>query len=249
MNYKIDHCDPFDNVHCNYWMKLEHCGRYLFAADILAKANLHSVLDLACAEGYGSDILASRGLSVVGGDCKQEYVLSASVRYSSAAYLTLDMDEEIPISLNDADAVVCYETLEHLKRPFQFLRRLRTLIRRGGILLLSIPNKLYEKTDTDGNNYDPYHLNIFDKNQILSELSANGFTVCGIFGQAICNELYAREHELIKNKYLTQEEADELHLYDRNSILGMSHIVGYPTDRNIDCTYSYIFICRNSNND
>lgn len=67
MNYKIDHCDPFDNVHCNYWMKLEHCGRYLFAADILAKANLHSVLDLACAEGYGSDILASRGLSVVGG--------------------------------------------------------------------------------------------------------------------------------------------------------------------------------------
>ena len=113
MNYKIDHCDPFDGEQCNYWMKLEHCGRYLFAADILAEAGASSVLDLSCAEGYGSDILASRGFIVAGGDIQDEYIANALRRYPSTTFFRIDLDGEIPASLDGADAVVCFETLEH----------------------------------------------------------------------------------------------------------------------------------------
>lgn len=245
MNYKIDHCDPFDGEQCNYWMKLEHCGRYLFAADILAEAGASSVLDLSCAEGYGSDILASRGLIVAGGDIQDEYIANASRRYPSATFFRIDLDGEIPASLDGADAVVCFETLEHLKYPEAFLNRLPSLLRSGGTLLLSVPNKLYEKTDEDGKNCDPFHLHIFDKCEILNELTSRGFTVLGIYGQAVCNDMYAREHAAVKNGALTQEEADGLYKYDRESIIGMSRIAAYPTMENTDGSYSYIFVCRN----
>lgn len=245
MNYKIEHCNPFDGKHCNYWMKLEHCGRYLFAAEVLSKAGTFSVLDLSCAEGYGSDILASHGLNVAGGDIRKEYIMTASLRYPSVTFFCIDLDGEIPASLNSVNAVVCFETLEHLKRPKAFLRRLPTLLRSSGTLLLSVPNKRYEKTDENGKNYDPYHLHIFDKDELLSELSACGFTVLGVYGQPACNEMYAREHEAIKGGVMTQEEADGLHKYDRGSILGMSRIAGYPTEENVDASYSYIFVCRN----
>ena len=45
---------------------------------------------------------------------------------------------------------------------------------------------------------------------------------------------------------MTQDEADALHKYDRDSILGMSRIVGYPTQSNVERSYSYIFVCKNT---
>ncbi len=246
MNYKIDHCDPFDGEYNNFWMKLEHCGRYLFAVDVLKKEGVRTVLDLACAEGYGTDIIASNGFSAMGGDVQRAYIDSAERQYKSARYFCVDLDNEIPKDINGVDAVVCFETIEHLKKPFAFLNRLKTLVRKGGVLVLSFPNKIYERVDENGKNKDPFHLHIFEHDEIRQQLENRGFDVVDVYGQAICNDMYKREHDCIEAGYMTQDEADALHKYDRDSILGMSRIVGYPTQSNVERSYSYIFVCKNT---
>jgi 2-polyprenyl-3-methyl-5-hydroxy-6-metoxy-1,4-benzoquinol methylase len=48
--------------------------------------------------------------------------------------------EKIPAENNEANAAICFETLEHVQNPIQFLRELERIIELGGFLLLSIPN-------------------------------------------------------------------------------------------------------------
>lgn len=45
----------------------------------------------------------------------------------------------IPASDNEADAVICFETLEHVKNPIGMMLELERIVKPGGLLLLSIP--------------------------------------------------------------------------------------------------------------
>lgn len=39
MNVNLEYCNPFDGNKENIWMKAEHCGRYLFASDLISESN------------------------------------------------------------------------------------------------------------------------------------------------------------------------------------------------------------------
>src|ERR1700722_15129763 len=57
---------------------LEHLHRYAFAADLVAGKD---VLDIACGEGYGSNLLAARARSVIGVDISEETIGHAQSNY------------------------------------------------------------------------------------------------------------------------------------------------------------------------
>lgn len=248
MNYKIDHCNPFDNVKNNFWMKLEHCGRYLFAADFLIRKNVKNVLDLACAEGYGSNIIAGYGIKTIGADVNAKYIDIAKEKYKSREnlnFVCLDFNlREYPPEFDFVDAVVCFETLEHLKNPNVFLADISKFIKNGGYLIISFPNAAYEKTDEFGNNCDPYHLHIFDRKKIEEELVKNGMEILNVYGQSICNMIYTNEHYNVKQGILNQSEVDKLLKYNEKSIMTMSRLIGYPSKTEVELSYSFIYICR-----
>src|SRR5580693_4504241 len=58
---------------------LEHLHRYLFAMELAAGKD---VLDIACGEGYGGNLLAIRARSVTGVDISMETVQHARTKYS-----------------------------------------------------------------------------------------------------------------------------------------------------------------------
>lgn len=264
MNYTIDHCDPFLGPEDNIWMKLEHCGRYLFARDQIRLRGLNSVLDAACAEGYGLELLEEFGLRTYGADISEEYLNTARTR--SKSFLKVqDFDSpDWPAEFRELDAVICFETIEHVHKPECLLGHLHDTLIEGGLLLLSVPNERFEKIDENGNNYDPYHLHIFSNEDIERMLYEAGFRIEAMYGQSLCNDLYAAEKAAIKRGIFTKEKfpqdscleithnlakqkkmiptADSLFSYDRESIVLLSHLLAYPDTSRTEDSYSHTYI-------
>jgi len=124
---------------------IEHWHRYHFASRWVAGKR---VLDVACGEGYGSALLARGAASVVGIDISPQ-----AIDHAKAAYAPLGNVEfvcasctELPLESASIDVAVSFETLEHIAEQARFADELARVLKPGGVLLLSCPNKL-EYTD------------------------------------------------------------------------------------------------------
>jgi SAM-dependent methyltransferase len=117
-----------------------HLNRYRFAA---AYAAGKDVLDIACGVGYGSRYLLDHGAaSVTGGDISPDAIEYAKRRYAtSRTSFTVMSADDIPLSSSSMDCAVSMETIEHVPDAERFLAELRRVLRPGGTLLISTPNR------------------------------------------------------------------------------------------------------------
>jgi SAM-dependent methyltransferase len=118
----------------------EHFHRYVLALDWCADM---VVLDAACGEGYGSDLLAQKAQSVTGIDLSAEAVNHAQDRYGARENLQFRVADctNLPFPDNTFDRVVSFETLEHLAEQNQLLSEFRRVLKPDGSLVLSTPDK------------------------------------------------------------------------------------------------------------
>lgn len=245
MNVNIEYCDPFSGDKSDIWMKTEHCGRYLFAKEYLAKKNVASVVDIAAANGYGSRILSEVIPEVIAADRNTRYLDSDYLNSPRIQTFCFDFDDnELQDSIPPADAVVCFETIEHLKDPFRFLKIIAAYLQISGWLLLSFPNPTYEILNSDGTNQDSYHLHILDLGMITTELQNLGFHILNILGQPVSNKLCAWEHDLIEKRILSKDDINNSFCYDEKSIRVLSRLFAWPLQDEIEKSYSYIIIAQ-----
>ncbi len=118
-----------------------HVHRYELAAALCRGMR---VLDLGCGVGYGSDILARGGAtSVEGVDVDADAVSAAERSFASdnVRFTRGDAVERLRrVGPGEIDAVVSFETLEHLPDPVAALQALRELSAVGVKLVVSVPN-------------------------------------------------------------------------------------------------------------
>ncbi len=133
----VDHHDPLGR---SDYLSIEHVERYRFAARRLAAGQ--RVLDIACGAGYGTAMLAARGCHVTGADCDERAVAIARSGFPSGDFECADA-LALPFADETFDAVVTFETIEHVLDGARFLRELRRVLRRGGTLICSTPNVAY----------------------------------------------------------------------------------------------------------
>ena len=106
----------------NYWFR-RHLAVYEWIA---ARVGGLRVIDMACGEGYGSDVLARAARSVVGVDANPEAHEHARLRYRRPQLrFARDLVEAFP---EPADAVVFLQTIEHLQDPAAVLAHFRSLV-------------------------------------------------------------------------------------------------------------------------
>ena len=110
----------------NYWFR-RHLVVYEWIARRVAGMR---VIDMACGEGYGSDVLASTAAGVVGVDANPEAHEHARLRYDRA---NLRFVRDLVDSFREpADAVVFLQTIEHLQDPGAVLEHFRALVGGAG---------------------------------------------------------------------------------------------------------------------
>jgi ubiquinone/menaquinone biosynthesis C-methylase UbiE len=133
----------------------EHLHRYAFAAPLVDGLR---VLDAACGEGYGAALLARSAARVSAVDVSAEAVAHAGKRYGALENLVFQEADvtRLPFGDDHFDAVVSFETLEHLEAQDAMLAEFRRVLKPDGFLLISTPDKAVY-TDLQGND-NPYHV-------------------------------------------------------------------------------------------
>jgi len=136
----------------NYWFR-RHLVVYEWIAERLSGLR---AIDMACGEGYGSDVLARCAASVVGVDANPEAHEHARLRYSRA---NLRFARDLVDSFSEpADAVVFLQTVEHLERPGDVLDHFRSLVGERGVVFVSTPNVLTLAPKGAPRSDNPWHV-------------------------------------------------------------------------------------------
>ena len=149
---------------------LEHWHRYAVTAPLLRGRR---VLDAACGEGYGSSLLAASAASVVGVDVSPDAIAHATERYAgpNVQFLTASVTS-LPLADASVDAVVSFETIEHLAAQREMLAEFRRVLSPSGFLVISSPNRPVYNEDADAANH--YHVRELDRDE-LAQLLGAGF--------------------------------------------------------------------------
>jgi SAM-dependent methyltransferase len=157
----------------------EHWHRYHFAAKLIAG---RKVLDVACGAGYGSALLARHATRVVGADIAAEAIAHARERYAAVPNLEFCAADCAALPFPDAsfNAVVSFETIEHIRAQESFLDEVRRVLDPEGLFIVSSPNKL-EYSDRRGCS-NAYHVRELYRDE-LAALLAPRFPHSRWFGQ------------------------------------------------------------------
>lgn len=135
-------------------IELEHLHRYLIASEFVRDK---VVLDIASGEGYGSALMARVAAAVFGVDVAADAVDHARRLYP-LVNVEFKQGDAARIPLDDAavDVVVSFETIEHHDRHDAMLEEIRRVLRPGGLLIISSPNRYFY---SDLPKYaNPYHV-------------------------------------------------------------------------------------------
>jgi SAM-dependent methyltransferase len=133
----------------NYWFR-RHLAVYEWIAQRVGGLR---VVDLACGEGYGSDVLARTAAEVVGVDANPEAFEHARLRYRRP---NLRFERALVEAFDQpCEAIVFLQTIEHVADPAALVERFASL---APTSYISTPNRLTlapagaEKSD------NPWHL-------------------------------------------------------------------------------------------
>lgn len=168
---------------CTGEIAYEHWHRYAFARRFAAGKR---VLDAACGEGYGSALLGTVAAGVVGVDIDASAIAHAIQRYGEGDRVRFVTGSCSALPLPDAsvDAVVSFETIEHLDAADQpkMLVEFARVLKPDGLLVISSPNKrLY--SDTRG------YVNEFHRHELyrdgLAALLAESFPAQSWYHQRV----------------------------------------------------------------
>lgn len=145
---------------------LEHLHRYAVAAELVAG---REVLDLASGEGYGSALLARRARRVVGVDLDAASISHARRKYGRPGLEFVEGRAEcLPLEDASVDAVVSFETIEHVQDQASFLAEIRRCLRPAGLLVISSPDRVVYNAENPEPN--PFHQQELDHGEFIGLL-------------------------------------------------------------------------------
>jgi len=161
----------------------EHLHRYALARKFTLEKK---VLDLACGEGYGVNILAQNAKFVTGIDYDEKTINHAKKTYKqkNIEFLKGSMTN-VPIKNSKKfDVIVCFEAIEHVDEQEKVLQEVKRLLKDDGIFVASTPNKIvYSNEQIEPNPFHKKELTIDEFQNLLKPY----FTNVKVYGQKALN--------------------------------------------------------------
>jgi SAM-dependent methyltransferase len=160
----------------NYWFR-RHEVVYRRLADRCARQD---VLEAGCGEGYGADLIADVAASVIGVDYDE-----LTVAHVRACYPRVDVRHgnlaALPLPDASVGVVVNFQVIEHLWDQPQFVAECARVLRPGGLLLMSTPNRITFSPGRD-TPVNPFHTRELNARELTDLLVDGGFTVTSMSG-------------------------------------------------------------------
>jgi SAM-dependent methyltransferase len=163
----------------NYWYR-RHLAVYEW---IGARVIGQRVIDMACGEGYGSEVLSRGAAGVVGVDANPEAHEHARLRYQRQN-LTFERGlVETHGEPGSFDAVVFLQTIEHVQDPVAVLEHFRSLLVPGGTAYITTPNLLTLAGPDREKSDNPWHLKEYRAHEFdaLCRTTFDDVQVLGLF--------------------------------------------------------------------
>src|SRR5438132_12088970 len=111
---------------CTGQLLYEHLHRYAVAA---ALADGKRVLDIACGEGYGSNLLAATAAQVIGVDIASEVIAHARQAYRKENLIFREGScLNIPVEDHSIYILVCFKYIEYIVEPHSFFRDIKLFL-------------------------------------------------------------------------------------------------------------------------
>jgi SAM-dependent methyltransferase len=160
----------------NYWFR-RHEVAYRFALPHVAGRR---VLEVGSGEGYGTDLLATEAAAVVGIDYDALTAAHAAASYRRPRFVRANL-AALPVPSASVDVVVTLQVIEHVWNHREFVGECLRVLRPGGSLLVSTPNRLTFSPGRDAP-VNPFHTKEFTAAELTELLTTNGFWIVTVYG-------------------------------------------------------------------
>lgn len=189
----------------NYWFR-RHEVVYARLADRCAGRD---VLEAGCGEGYGADLIADVARRVIALDYDEATVAHVRARYPRVEIHHGNL-AALPLPDASVDVVVNFQVIEHLWDQPQFVRECLRVLRPGGALLMSTPNRITFSPgrDTPINPFHTRELNAAELTELLTDAGFSMEAMLGVFHGPGLRDLDARHGGSIIEAQIARAVAD-----------------------------------------
>lgn len=165
------------------------------------------VLDVGCSHGEQALMLAKKGFVVTGIDISKKLIEKLN---NTAKNEKLNCSgvigniEKMPFKNNYFSAIVATEILEHIKHPDKAAQECFRVLKKNGIICVSVPTESTEKIFSFLHpNWVKHsgHINVFSKKQIINLLTNSGFKVIKTENQNFEWSIFWLIHSFLKTKF------------------------------------------------
>jgi len=182
---RSSHLDPSENVIFQ---------RHMIAYNEASKIISGTVLEIGCGEGYGVPVLAALAQKYIAIDKYQTHIDSSIMDKYNIEFRQMEIPPLTDIASNSIDYVVTFQVIEHIQNDDLFLKEIFRVLRKGGKLLLTTPNKLMSLSR------NPWHIREYTPSEMENTLkkSFTSFVIKGVYGRDKVIKYYQKNKASIK---------------------------------------------------